>query len=768
MGTRARPCLTALQPLLHRYYSHSHSLPAYALAPLTRTFAVAEPEGRPHWKKPHWTKPQWREDENFRNSGRRTRGYPVEMATEESVGILSYANSLPGFRGILKQRFSDFIVNEVDLGGNVTHLSDLEPPPQERIQLVKVSEETVVEATEAKEAKEAQSLNDEFSADVLAFKEIAGESNAKLLEDLLLQIANCKGEPVSPVLLAPDDDKNHRGTIHTFFKSRLTFLTTDTVDGPSSTEKCIRLRHSAGNQGGGGRGFQKRGREVGGRGRGRGWENKRQKINEGDSDQPYDARGSDGWPSERPKFLQFYLYKENKDTQDALTVIGRMLHVQPKNFGFAGTKDKRAITTQQVTVFKQSAAKMAALNQRLFGIKVGNFSYVDKSLVLGMLSGNRFTITLRGVVAENDSIVENAVKALGESGFINYFGLQRFGSGSIATHSVGAALLRGEWKAAASLILDPREGDQPEVKEAREYFKKSKNIDGALQRFPRYLTAERALLTYLKRDSKNYLQAINTIPRTLRLMYVHSYQSFLWNHAASHRAKTHGVDKVVVGDLVYDKDAHDTAEELDMPVAKIVDTSEVGVTDGALDDVVDADVPAVARNKIKCLTTEDVASGRYSVSDVLLPLPGGSTLYPANDTADVYRDLAQKDSVDLHTCTHNVKEFALPQLPGAYRLFLQKPVDLEWKILKYSDPTKALAETDLDRIQKKVPEEVTEEPKGSEVSEQTAAQLTFTLPASCYATMALRELMKISTSVAFHKTLNDEPAVTATATAKPT
>ena len=69
------------------------------------------------------------------------------------------------------------------------------------------------------------------------------------------------------------------------------------------------------------------------------------------------------------------------------------------------------------------------------------------------------------------------------------------------------------------------------------------------------------------------------------------------------------------------------------------------------------------------------------------------------------------------------------------------------KILKYRDPTKALAETDLDRIQKKVPEEVTEESKGSEVSEQTAAQLTFTLPASCYATMALRELMKISTSV---------------------
>lgn len=88
---------------------------------------------------------------------------------------------------------------------------------QERIQLVKVSEEVVTEATED---KEAQSLNDEFSADVLAFEEIAGESNAKVLEDLLLQIANCKGDPVPPVLLAPDDDKIHRGvcqnTVNTF------------------------------------------------------------------------------------------------------------------------------------------------------------------------------------------------------------------------------------------------------------------------------------------------------------------------------------------------------------------------------------------------------------------------------------------------------------------------------------------------------------------------------------------------------------------------
>ena len=37
--------------------------------------------------------------------------------------------------------------------------------------------------------------------------------------------------------------------------------------------------------------------------------------------------------------------------------------------------------------------------------------------------------------------------------------IQRFGSGSVPTHLIGAALLRGEWKAAVDMILDPREGD---------------------------------------------------------------------------------------------------------------------------------------------------------------------------------------------------------------------------------------------------------------------------------------------------------------------
>ena len=40
------------------------------------------------------------------------------------------------------------------------------------------------------------------------------------------------------------------------------------------------------------------------------------------------------------------------------------------------------------------------------------------------------------------------------------------------------------------------------------------------------------------------------IPRNLRTLYSHAYQSFLWNAAASHRVQAYGVAGAVAGDLV--------------------------------------------------------------------------------------------------------------------------------------------------------------------------------------------------------------------------
>ncbi|ONM08510.1 Pseudouridine synthase family protein [Zea mays] len=117
-----------------------------------------------------------------------------------------------------------------------------------------------------------------------------------------------------------------------------------------------------------------------------------------------------------------------------------------------------------------------------------------------------------------------AVDGLGKNGFINYYGLQ-FGSGSIPTHLVGAALLRGEWKefvfSLASFCLNITKFVQrDDINELRKHYKEHGDIDMALRNFPRHLVAERAILQCLKKCPGNHLQALKGIPRTLRMMYV--------------------------------------------------------------------------------------------------------------------------------------------------------------------------------------------------------------------------------------------------------
>ncbi|KAK9810547.1 hypothetical protein WJX72_012558 [[Myrmecia] bisecta] len=55
----------------------------------------------------------------------------MAASTEKDVGIECWVNALPGFTGILKQRYSDFKVNEVDLAGRVVRLTTITSPELE-------------------------------------------------------------------------------------------------------------------------------------------------------------------------------------------------------------------------------------------------------------------------------------------------------------------------------------------------------------------------------------------------------------------------------------------------------------------------------------------------------------------------------------------------------------------------------------------------------------------------------------------------------------
>jgi tRNA pseudouridine13 synthase len=115
-----------------------------------------------------------------------------------------------------------------------------------------------------------------------------------------------------------------------------------------------------------------------------------------------------------PPYIHFTLQKTNRDTQDALGHLARNLHVSIKDLAVAGTKDKRGVTVQRVSLHRNNKTveevwKLAnnlgprrtledVMKQRgERGIRISELNYRKASLELGMLKGNAFLITLRYV-----------------------------------------------------------------------------------------------------------------------------------------------------------------------------------------------------------------------------------------------------------------------------------------------------------------------------------------------------------------------------------
>jgi tRNA pseudouridine13 synthase len=96
---------------------------------------------------------------------------------------------------------------------------------------------------------------------------------------------------------------------------------------------------------------------------------------------------------------------------------------------------------------------------------------VKEPLQLGKLRGNRFEIVLREVSCEA-GLVESSCKALSERGFINYYGLQRFGKGGAGNHLIGRALLQSNWKEAIDFMFTAKAGERDDVVRMKQLYAK--------------------------------------------------------------------------------------------------------------------------------------------------------------------------------------------------------------------------------------------------------------------------------------------------------
>jgi tRNA pseudouridine13 synthase len=266
-------------------------------------------------------------------------------------------------------------------------------------------------------------------------------------------------------------------------------------------------------------------------------------------------------------------------------------------------------------------------------------------------------------------------------------------------------------------------------------------VNEALDKLPRKFSAESNIIRHLGRDRRDYFGAIQMIQRNLRLMYVHAYQSLVWNFAVGQRWRLFG-DRVVEGDLVLVNEHKGkepavvfNPEEVDADGEIVIQPADEDRAQ-AVDDVFE---------RARALTAEEAASGQYSIFDVVLPLPGYDILYPANATTDFYKTFMSSErggGLDPLNMRRKQKDFSLS---GSYRkVFARIESGYDVQVRAYKDDNEQFVDTDMDII-KKQPAEKQSPPAARpdpEEGDKLTVILKMQLGSSQYATMALRELSK--------------------------
>ncbi len=177
-------------------------------------------------------------------------------------------------------------------------------------------------------------------------------------------------------------------------------------------------------------------------------------------------------------YTYFVLKKKNYTTERAIQAISKKVNIPRRNFGYAGTKDKHAITIQLCSV-KGNISDMV-----LKDIEVKIVGKGKEPISLGDLVGNEFEITVRDIEKKPEPV----------TWIMNYFDEQRFSENNV---EVGRCMIKGDFQKAAKLI-------------------RHRSVQSHIEDFP-----------------NDHVGAIKTLPFKIQKIYIAAYQSYLWNECVA-------------------------------------------------------------------------------------------------------------------------------------------------------------------------------------------------------------------------------------------
>jgi tRNA pseudouridine13 synthase len=224
--------------------------------------------------------------------------------------------------------------------------------------------------------------------------------------------------------------------------------------------------------------------------------------------------------------------KHNVSTMHAISEMSRFLRLSKSRFGYAGLKDKRSISSQKISLYDPTIDRLSKFYFK--DIKTYNPLWSSKKIDIGDLEENKFTITIRQIQGfsekEVEEIILKAFKEIEEKGLINYFGEQRFGGSREITAKVGKELLYKNYKEAILLYLtSPSEYESEEMTLARKDILETKDFKKWASSFPSRSGFEVTMLNHLANNPEDYLGAFKALSKSMQFLFLHAYQSYLFN-----------------------------------------------------------------------------------------------------------------------------------------------------------------------------------------------------------------------------------------------
>lgn len=321
---------------------------------------------------------------------------------------------------------------------------------------------------------------------------------------------------------------------------------------------------------------------------------------------------------ESPRFIKFAMTISEKGTKSSIEKVAKGSKMYAHKFSVA--HDWNLSGTQWATVEVGSKP-----GEFPFGEYVRTRHPIEHSDVLKVRYEIQSSNVFQPFLADVDTV-----------SFVNYSSSAQFSRDT----ELGKNLLKGKFEDFLRVLFAPSPYDSDALAQVKDdLLKGSRKFNRAASMLPSSMIAERSILSGLgDMGEGNLSRAVKRIPRYIRDGYVFAYQSYIWNHVASKRLEMDPTSPIE-GDVVLLKTRR----------SQYVDEFPVCV-------IGKDDIP------------------RYTIEDVVLPIPGSRSVLPANDSGDFLESMLSKDYLSLEILGKKSQYFGAV---GGYRTILATPENFE-------------------------------------------------------------------------------------------